>query len=346
MFQSPRAQATNAASATSQRWVHRTLLTVGGEATLGDLVTITGLSGREIVGVLDAMIVDGSGHLRVSESGDVTYHLGHGPEARRDITGAWGEARAGAIGFDRKTAQLIRAREGVISIAELVEHTGLTVDAARVEMRRLADCFGGTPHTSLDGHVVYAFPDLMTSAHAGLRYREPRPAWVRCEDPMASSRGGPLARLVHGLTSPLRRVAWLRLHRRATVRRYLLGLVFETALAGKGVVSLHRAAQYLSRRAGGLRVRLPVVERALRGLAREFDAPITELGGDVFFGFRSVKRQFLASLLVRRELQLGRMVWGRTVFDTSDPPLTATLRDLEAFDRALSEGPRHGRQNP
>jgi hypothetical protein len=211
-----------------------------------------------------------------------------------------------------------------------VEHTGLPLAEARDEMRRLAECFGGVPHPSLDGHVVYAFPELMTSAHGRFGTREPRPAWVRSRDPIRASRGGVLASIV--------RFLHLRPRRSATVRRYLLGLVIETALAGKGVVSLDRAVRYLRARTGTPRVRRRVVERALRDLAAEFEAPITELGGDVFFGFRNVKRQFLASLLVRRQAQLARTASGPTVFDTADAPLVAAARELEAFDRALSEG--------
>lgn len=123
-----------------------------------------------------------------------------------------------------------------------------------------------------------------------------------------------------------------------TVRRYLLGLVIQTALAGKGGVSLDRAVRYIAARMEETPVRRDVVERALRELASELDAPITEFAGDLFFGFRNVKRPFLASLLVRRREHLGRTVSGATVFDTADSPLMAAARGLEAFDRALLEG--------
>jgi hypothetical protein len=308
--------------------VLRTLGALGGEATLGDLVAITGLPRSDIADTLDGMIADGTGHVRVCESGDVVYHLVSGPDARRSL-GTSADPRSGATtGFDRKTVQLIRAREGVISLAELVEHTGLSLAGAQREMRRLAGSFGGVPHTSLDGHVVHAFPELMTSAHGRFGTREPRPAWVRSWDPSRPSRRGALGRLLHSL----------RFRHWPTVRRYLLGLVIETALAGKGVVSLRRAERYIRARAGAHSVSGRVVERALRGLAAEFDAPITEFDGDLFFGFRSVKRQFLASQLVRRRMRLQRMASGPTVFDTADSPRVAAARELEAFDRDLAEG--------
>lgn len=308
--------------------VHRALEVLGGEATLGDLVALTGRPQREIVGSLDTMIAEGSLHVRVSESGDVVYHLAVDRPSLSMRGSAATESISPVVGFDRKTVQLIRAREGVLGLAELVEHTGLSLAEARTEMRRLAESFGGVPHTSIDGYVVYAFPDLMTSAHGRFGSREPRPAWVRSRDPLRPAGAGVLAKL--------RR--YLRFYHLPTVRRYLLGLVIQTALAGKGVVSLSRAKQYLQARAGARSVSRRVVERALRGLATEFDAPITELDGELFFGFRSVKRQFLASLLVRRTARLGRTASGPTVFDTADSPHVAAGRELDAFDRALAEG--------
>lgn len=364
--------------------VHRTLAVLGGEGTLGDIVALIGLTGASVEGALDALIAEGRGHARVSEFGDVVYHLGD----RGDATPA-DDRWTGGFGFDRKTVQLIRVREGVISLAELVEHTGLSLAHAQEEMQRLAGCYGGVPYPSLDGHVVYAFPALMESAHADLTVREPRPAWARFEDPMRSSRrrardaavlGVSVVGLVAALAAPwlavgasastlamtmvaasvvllvcgrnvlqaVRRHPRFRFGDVPRVRRYLLGLVIETALAGKGVVSLDRAVRYIAARGGSERVRRKVVERALRDLASEFDAPITELDGHLFFGFRNVKRQFLASHLVRRSEHFGRTASGATVFDTADSPLMAAQRDLEAFDRALLEGlglPGGGKKN-
>ena len=131
------------------------------------------------------------------------------------------------------------------------------------------------------------------------------------------------------------------------IRRYALGYVVETALAGKGVVSLERVTQFIQSRAGRVKVRRATVESALRQLSIEFEAPITRQGGDLFFGFRNVKRQFLASHLMRRQLGLGTTVSGGTVFDTEDSREIADKRELDAFDRALKSLPvNEGSQRP
>jgi hypothetical protein len=242
-------------------------------------------------------------------------------------------------------------------------------------MRRLAELWRGEPHAGLDGHTVYAFPDLMSSVLGRFPDREPRPAWVWDEDPMDHAQGrrrrarlgvaatacgatalagasllaGPLlgaagaltlagagmASLVQGVRGMLRHHRRFRFRQPDTLRRYALGYVVETALRGKGVVSLKRTVAFIQGRAGKRRVSRKAVEIALRDLAREFQAPVTTEGDDLFFGFRNVKRQFLASMLLRKELALGRTVAGETVFDTADPPEVAAARELEAFDRAL-----------
>jgi len=367
--------------------VFNTLCALGGEGTLGDLAAVTGLSRREIEGQLDGLMSVERAHVRVSELGDVVYHLG---SDRSPLTpGRLPASRATWAGFERKTLQLIRAREGVISLAELVEHTGLPVVEAEREMRRLVEWYGGVPQLSLDRHVVYAFPELMTTAHGRFPDREPRPAWLRARDPIRASRGRgrcetfQLALSLGGLGAAIA-VSWLalgpsgstvvfaaaaaatglvlvgprvrraledlpllRFSTRANLRRYLLGHVVESALAGTGIVSATRAAEYLRARAGGRRVRRAAVEAALRELAAEFDATVSETNGERFFRFRNVKRQFLASHMVRKRMRLARTASGPTVFDTADSPEVATARELREFDRALSEGrPRRGEKKP
>jgi len=365
------------------------LRALGGEATLGDLLSVTGLPRSSVERSLDALIATDRGHVRVLEGGHLTYHVGKAPplepEPARRPEGLlaprpWGRTpsawlvRARRAAFDRKTLRLIRARGGVLSLAELVEQTGLPLRAAKREMQRLAESWGGEAHLGLDGHTVFAFPLLMDSVHGRFAAREPRPAWVRSEDPMDHARlgrrrarmgvaavcagaaalvgaavtvaagagalavasaalGGVLA--ATGVCTVLRHHPRFRFTQRGTLRRYALGHVVQTALAGKGVVSLERTVRFIQRRAGRRRVNRKAVEAALRDLAEEFDAPITTEGGDVFFGFRSVKRQFLASYLVRRELALGRRVAGETIYDTEDAPAAAAARELALFDREL-----------
>jgi hypothetical protein len=86
--------------------------------------------------------------------------------------------------IDRSTIRLIRARSGVITTAELVEHTGLHVPEAEEEMGRLLGAYDGEAAVSPKGELVYAFPQLMISAHGPVTAREPNPAWLRLEHPL------------------------------------------------------------------------------------------------------------------------------------------------------------------
>jgi hypothetical protein len=389
---------------------------LGGEATLGDLLAVTGLPRSSVERSLEALIATDRGHVRVLERGDVTYHVGP-PGIDDDLPGVpsllrrWESARprrslplpaltaARRTAFDRKTLRLIRARRGVVSLAELVEQTGLPLRAAEAEMRRLAESWGGEPHVGLDGYVMYAFPPLMDSVHGRFAAREPRPAWVRSEDPMdharegrrrahrgtvmaaggavlvagvpillgvtaaalghagvvgtaAAGAGGALVAggvlLALGVRELMHHHPRFRFRQRDALRRYALGHVVQTALAGKGVVSLERTVRFIQARAGKRRVSAAAVEAALRDLAEEFGAPITTEGSDVFFGFRCVKRQFLASHLMRRQLALGRTVAGEAVFDTADTAAAAAARELAVFDREMAtrDRPLRTRRTP
>jgi hypothetical protein len=355
---------------------------LGGEGTLGDVMVLSGLPHRAVELGLDALLADGRAEVRVTRAGEVVYHLG---PARGPLPGLSRWVPRGMpvtrMPLYRKTLRLIRAREGVLSVAELVEHTGLPLEEAEKEMLRLADWYGGEPRAALDGFTVWVFPALMTSVHGRFALGEPRPAWVRFEDPVhprgparprrptlklglwslgtAVSLGasavavtglatGGLAPAVllavsgvaavvlgTGLIRAVRRHRVFRFREKRSLRRYALGYVVETALAGKGVVSLERTVKYVQSRAGKTRVSRRGVEAALRDLAREFDAPASREGEDLFFGFRNLKRQYLASVLERRRLQLARLASGDAVFDTADSPGEAGARELATFDRDL-----------
>jgi hypothetical protein len=86
--------------------------------------------------------------------------------------------------LDRSKLRLIRARDGVVSTAELVEHTGTTFDEGEQEMARLLGAYDGEAAVSPDGELVYAFPGLMTSAHGRVEARPPNPSWLRLEHPL------------------------------------------------------------------------------------------------------------------------------------------------------------------
>jgi hypothetical protein len=72
----------------------------------------------------------------------------------------------------------------VLTTAELVEHTATTFPEAESEIGRLLGAYNGEAVVSPDGELVYAFPELMTSAHETKRSRPPNPAWLRLEPPL------------------------------------------------------------------------------------------------------------------------------------------------------------------
>lgn len=82
---------------------------------------------------------------------------------------------------DRSVLRLIRSRRGVLTAAELVQHTGAPLAEAEEEMARLMVTHGGDARVSDEGEVVYVFPELMVSAHGRVAEREPDPAWRRLE---------------------------------------------------------------------------------------------------------------------------------------------------------------------
>ena len=266
------------------------LRALGGRATLGDVVSATGMPDHEAETALKALLETHRGHLEVSDSGDLLYRFDRkliardrepfGVRFRRaawsafktgfkvwtavmlvayfvifvglilalmfankdDRGGGFGGRRGGGFGLgdflllhwlmggrgwsrgslyygdrharrlpkearppfykkvfafifgpeeprptqvqkDRSVLRLIRARKGVLTSAELVEHTGLPLPEAHEEMGRLTGAYGGDPRVSEKGEVVYAFPGLMKSAHGRVRASEPNPAWLRLEYP-------------------------------------------------------------------------------------------------------------------------------------------------------------------
>lgn len=83
--------------------------------------------------------------------------------------------------LDRSTLRLIRARRGVLTAVELLEHTALPLPEAEEEMGRLTGAYDAEPVVAPEGEIAYAFPDLMVSAHGKVEAREPNPAWLRLE---------------------------------------------------------------------------------------------------------------------------------------------------------------------
>jgi hypothetical protein len=85
--------------------------------------------------------------------------------------------------LDRAKLRLIRARNGVLTTAELISHTGSAVEEAESEMGRLMGAYDGDAVASPNGEVVYAFPGVMASVEGNRSVREPNPAWLRLEHP-------------------------------------------------------------------------------------------------------------------------------------------------------------------
>jgi hypothetical protein len=86
--------------------------------------------------------------------------------------------------IDRGIIRLIRSRNGVLTTAELVEHTALPLSEAEQEMGRLLGAYDGEPVVSPEGELVYAFPELMTTVQDGRGVRPPNAAWQRLEHPL------------------------------------------------------------------------------------------------------------------------------------------------------------------
>jgi hypothetical protein len=82
---------------------------------------------------------------------------------------------------DRSAVRLIRARKGVLTSAELVQHAGLSLHQAEEEMARLMGAYGGDVRVTRDGVLTYVFPELLVSARGTVSEREPDPAWRRLE---------------------------------------------------------------------------------------------------------------------------------------------------------------------
>jgi len=82
---------------------------------------------------------------------------------------------------DRSVLRLIRAREGVLTSTELVQHSGLPLHEADEELARLMVTHGGDVKVTQDGVLAYVFPELMVSAGGRVSERAPDPAWRRLE---------------------------------------------------------------------------------------------------------------------------------------------------------------------
>lgn len=85
---------------------------------------------------------------------------------------------------DRSLVRLVRSRRGVVTVADLVQHTGLRRHEAEEEMARLMSAYDGDVKVAPGGELIYVFPELMVSAHGRVSEQAPDPAWRRLEPPL------------------------------------------------------------------------------------------------------------------------------------------------------------------
>ncbi len=142
---------------------------------------------------------------------------------------------------------------------------------------------------------------------------------------------------------PLLRVLGVRRENRArearNVRRLVLGLVYREALAGGGSITVEAATKHVQAKIKDRTVDPSEVEAALHQLAAEFDADVSsgEAGaGSLRFSFPAIRKQFLASETIRRQLKLEDSKIGPAVYSSADSPAETSERDRAAFDRELA----------
>ena len=286
--------------------------------------------------------------------------------------------------LDRSTIRLIRARKGVLTTAELMEHNALPRPDAEEEMGRLLGAYAGEPTVSPRGELVYTFPELMMSAHGPVTAKEPNPAWLRMEYPLeltgnekkhdAAIIGINGFNLVAGATAPwfifpqlgiagaaafvglvvvpvvfsvlffgvpLLRMIGVRRENKArkarNVRRLVVGMVYREALAGRGAVTVDGAVGYVRTRLKDQPVDHSEVEASLHALASELNADVSAgADGGLVFTFPAIRREFVASETVRREMALDDRELGDVVYSSADTPSEASERDMAEFDRELA----------
>ena len=142
---------------------------------------------------------------------------------------------------------------------------------------------------------------------------------------------------------PLLRVLGVRRENRArearNVRRLVLGLVYRQALAGGGGITVDAATAHVKAKMKDRTVDRSEVEAALHQLAAEFDADVTSgegQDGPLRFSFPAIRKQFLASETVRRNLKLEDTRIGQVVYSSGDSAEEESERDQAAFDRELA----------
>ena len=82
-----------------------------------------------------------------------------------------------------RCAQLIRARNGVITVEDWMMVSGQSREKCESDLARYTAEFEGDAEILENGTLVYVFPDVMKSMKSGNRPQFPKPAWKTLEAP-------------------------------------------------------------------------------------------------------------------------------------------------------------------
>ena len=85
------------------------------------------------------------------------------------------------MALQRDFAQLVRSKEGVITVEDWMIVSGHTLAACESEIARYTAMYDGEARICEDGTLVYVFADLLKSANKHELRQMPRPAWERLE---------------------------------------------------------------------------------------------------------------------------------------------------------------------
>ena len=100
-----------------------------------------------------------------------TYKFIFGPE----------EEKEDPMQLQKDFAQLVRAKDGVITVEDWMVVSGHMMPQCESEIARYTAIYNGEAEICEDGTLVYIFKDLMKSTDNSLRTRSPDPAWKRLQ---------------------------------------------------------------------------------------------------------------------------------------------------------------------
>lgn len=111
------------------------------------------------------------------------YNFVFGPE----------EAEIDPLEARTKCAQLIRAKNGILTVEDWILATGQSREKCESDLAKFTAEFNGTAEITNNGTLVYVFEDMLKSTRAGDRTNLPAPAWATLEQPRkltANTAGG------------------------------------------------------------------------------------------------------------------------------------------------------------